>query len=668
MKLTKLALRNFKGIKQFTLDTQCSNVDIFGDNATGKTTLYDAFLWLLFDKDSQNKKDFPVKTLDKKSNALHGLEHSVEGTFELDDKAITFTKTYSEQWTKKRGSAEKTFTGHTTDYYIDLVPVKKKEYEARIAEIADEDIFRLLTNPAYFNEHLSWQDRRKILLDVCGDISDAEVIASDKTLSALPDILQGRKLEDHKKVIASRRTKINDELKKIPVRIDEVERALPDISDVSGDNLRADIDDIRAQIKTKEQELSRIESGGEIAEKRVLLREIEGELISIKNDVQGQTSTQIDAKNRELNKVKTQITGLENEISNKRRTMENNQRIAQQIEDDLAATRAKWFEVDGRQFSFEQNDSCPTCGQSLPEGQLAAAREKALADFNQRKATDIETINLDGKLLAEKSGCLTSEIANLDADLGKLTSQLPGLKENSANLRALVEDLVKDSSVYKEDPAYLKKLAEKQAIEEAMTQLQADNSQLKAEVQKEIGKLNTSLQGYQSQLAKIDQVKQGKKRIQELSNQERELAAEYERLEGELYLTEQFIRSKVSLLEEKINSKFKLARFKMFNVLVNGGLEEVCETIYEGVPYGSGLNAGHKIIVGLDIIRTLSEYYNFVAPIFVDNAESVTSLPEMDAQVIRLIKPEITPENKKKYSQLVVEVEDSEPKLFKEVI
>jgi len=667
MRLLKLKLNNFKGIKQFTLDTQGGNVDIFGDNATGKTTLYDAFLWLLFDKDSQNKKDFSIKTLDKGGSVLQGLDHAVEGTFDLDDKLITFTKSYSEQWTKKRGSAEKTFTGHTTDYYIDLVPVKKKEYEARIAEIVKEDIFRLLTNPAYFNEHLNWQDRRKILLDVCGDISDAEVIASDKSLAALPEILQGRKLDDHKKVIASRRTKINDELKKIPVRIDEVERSLPDI-DVSGDKLRADIDDIRAQIKAKEQELSQIESGGEIAEKRLQIREIEGDLISIKNDVQGQTSTQIDAKNRELNKVKTQIADLENEISNKRRTLESNHRVSKQVEDDLAATRAKWFEVDGRQFSFEQNDSCPTCGQSLPEDKLTAAREKALADFNQRKAADIERINLDGKQLAEKKGCLIGEIAKPEADIKNLSKQLPGLNEQANHLRVLIENLIKDSNVYLEDPTYLKKLAEKQGVEDAVAQLQDDNSQAKDKARQEISKLNSSLQDYQSQLAKIDQVKQGKKRIQELSDQERELAAEYERLEGELYLAEQFIRSKVSLLEEKINGKFKLARFKMFNVLVNGGLEEVCETIYEGVPYGSGLNTGHRNIVGLDIIRTLSEYHNFVAPIFVDNAESVTSLPDMDAQIIRLIKPEITPENKKRYSQLVVEVENSEPKLFKEVI
>ena len=668
MKLLKLNLRNFKGIKQFTLDAQGVNADVFGDNATGKTTLYDAFLWLLFDKDSQNKKDFDLKTLNAKGEALHGLEHAVEGVFEIGSKILTLTKVYAEQWTKKRGSAEKTFTGHTTEYFIDSVPVKKNEYEKRISQIIDEDKFRLLTNPAYFNEYLKKDDRRTILLDVCGDLTDEEVIASDTSLSALPGILQGRKLEDHKKVIAARRTKINDELKKIPVRIDEVQRSLPDISDTAANNLQDDIAGLKEQIKAKEQELSRIESGGEVAEKRVLLRQIEGELIQIKNDVQGKTSELISLKNQELNQVKTDISKLESDISNKQRTRDNNQRILKQVEEDLAITRDKWYQIDARQFTHEQSCTCPTCGQNLPEDQLSAAREKALADFNQSKASDFEIINLDGKKLSEKKNGLTGEITTLNTDLEKLSGELPGLKQMASDLRVLIENLISDSNVYLEDPAYTSKLDEKRAIEDAITQLQTDTSHAKDEVKGEVGRLNASLILVQSQLAKIDQIEQGKKRIQELSDQERERAAEYEKLEGELYLAEQFIRSKVALLEEKINSKFKLARFKMFNVQVNGGLEEVCETIYEGVPYGSGLNAGHRIIVGMDIISTLSEYYDFTAPIFVDNAESVTTLPKMDAQVIRLIKPKITAENKREYSQLVVEVEGQTPNLFKEAM
>lgn len=233
MKLLHLNLRNFKGIRDFSLESKGQDILIYGDNATGKTTLFDAFIWLLFDKDSQNKKDFNIKTLDEMGQVHHGLDHSVEGVFEINDVRIKLKKIYSENWKKPRGSAEKVFSGHTTDYFIDDVPAQKKEYDAYIDDLVDEKIFRLLTDPAYFNEQLNWQDRRKILLEVCGDIEDREVINSDDQLKSLPEILRNRTLEDHRKVIATKRKEINEELEKIPVRIEATFKFIPDLPDLS---------------------------------------------------------------------------------------------------------------------------------------------------------------------------------------------------------------------------------------------------------------------------------------------------------------------------------------------------------------------------------------------------------------------------------------------------
>jgi recombinational DNA repair ATPase RecF len=143
VKLIKLSLKNFKGTRAFVLDARGGNVTVYGDNATGKTTLFDAFTWLLFDKDSQGRKDFEIKTLDASGQPMHGLEHEVEAVLQVDGKTVTLRKVYKEKWTKKRGSAQAEFTGHTTDYFVDGVPVKKAEYDARIASICDETVFKL---------------------------------------------------------------------------------------------------------------------------------------------------------------------------------------------------------------------------------------------------------------------------------------------------------------------------------------------------------------------------------------------------------------------------------------------------------------------------------------------------------------------------------------------
>src|SRR5690625_1253859 len=202
IKLIELRLRNFKGIRDFVLKADGESVSVFGDNATGKTTLFDSFVWQLFDKDSQNKSNFDIKTLDEHNNVIHGLEHEVEGVFDINDRRVTLKKVYTEKWTKKRGSVEQEFTGHTTDYYIDGVPTKKKEYTDFIANLVDEDVFKLLTSPTYFNEQLHWEKRRETLLQVCGDVSDEDVIASSTALAKLPAILNGRSIDDHRKVIA----------------------------------------------------------------------------------------------------------------------------------------------------------------------------------------------------------------------------------------------------------------------------------------------------------------------------------------------------------------------------------------------------------------------------------------------------------------------------------
>lgn len=659
MKLLKLELKNFKGIKKFTLDTQGGNVSIYGDNATGKTTIMDAFLWLLFDKDSQNKKDFDIKTLDADGNPVHGLDHEVEGIFQIGNKKLTLRKVYAEKWTKKRGSATKEFTGHTTDHFIDGVPVKKNEYDAKVAEIADESIFRLLTDPRYFNTQLHWQERRRILLEVCGDISDEDVIASEPALAKLPEILQNRKLEDHRKVIAARRTEINRELERIPVRIDEVENGLPDVTGIIPEELPNDIAKLKAQLQEKQQELSRIESGGEVAEKTKKLREVEGELLEIQHQHRQKTDASAQEKRAALGNIKDQISNLQYGIKFRKREIEGNESTISRLESKANQLREKWYQVNAQEFEFTQEDTCPTCGQPLPAEQLQETRDKALADFNRVKAEKLEAITSEGKATKSEIESLQSENWKLQKEIQEAENQLAELQQKAEELQAEIDTLIQNTTDITENPAYIEKLKEKEALEKEIVELKADNQEAVARARSEIDAINQDIEALEDAQAKVKQYERGQQRIEELKKQERELAAEYERLEKELYLTEQFIRTKVNLLEEKINSKFQFARFKLFNVLVNGGVEECCETLYQGVPYSSALNNAARINVGLDIINTLSDHYGFTAPIFVDNREAVTRLIETKAQVISLVVSE---------PDKTLRVEVEEPKKLREVI
>ncbi|WP_374717915.1 AAA family ATPase [Neobacillus sp.] len=640
LRLISLSLRNFKGVKEFTLDARGENVRVFGDNATGKTTLFDAFIWLLFDKDSQNKKDFSIKTLDGSGKEIHGLEHEVEGTFLLNGKQLTLRKVYSEKWTKKRGSAQAEFTGHTTDYFIDGVPVKKKEYTDKVDSIVQEDIFKLLTSPSFFNEQLKWQERRKILLEICGDITDEEVIASEKSLAALPSILQGRTIENHRKVIAARRAEINKELEKIPVRIDEIQLNMPQLDGLDKAVLETEISRSNSEIDEKMTLISNIRNGNTISAKQKEIQEIEIELLNIKQQHEAGSKDELYKLKARIQEEESNLSILNSKLESLKNQKRFNDQNIQSIENRLEELRQEWHEINQQEFVHNDQCECPTCGQTLPEEKVTAAREKALAQFNLTKSKKLEDIQAKGKQGKEQKEQFISENEKLANEYEKLSNQIKekqDLLNKLNNQLQIVESTIVDVT---ENPQYVGKLQEKQRLQKEIEELRISANEAIQSIQLEIADLKTKRDQLQADLGKFAVVAQSEKRIEELTLQERELAAEFEKLEQELFLTEEFIRTKVNLLEKKINSRFKYARFKLFETQINGGLSEVCETLYNGVPYSSGLNNAARINVGLDIINTLSEHYGFKAPIFVDNAEAVTKLIDVDSQVISLVVSE----------------------------
>ena len=669
MRLQCLKLRNFKGIRDFTLDASNSgnsncdilgsidgaktesssissqfhgDIEVWGDNATGKTTLFNAFTYLLFDKDSANRADFEIKTLDAEGKAIPGLDHEVEAVLVMaegldSENLLTLRKVYKEKWTKKRGSAQAEFTGHTTDHYIDSVPVPKGEYQEFIGSLIDEEAFRLLTNPRYFPEVLSWQKRRDLLLSVCGDVSDADVIASDATLANLPDILGNRSLEDHRKVIASKRTEINKQLQAIPVRIDEANRALPVLPDgVNEDSIRSEITSLEAQRQKKQGERVTVEKGGAIAENTKALREVEAQLLDIANKHRARLDDDIKAAKKQLMDAHDKGVDLTSDQRQKQGEINDNIASIGRLEAQLEAWRDQWRRINRQEFVCQRNDTCPTCGQALPPEQVQSAQDKALADFNQDKASRLEQLNGEGKTAKARVSELEIKNNSLAEEISGILEQIATLESQGKDAQAKITDLQATATTYAENPECVAKSKEKAALEQDIEGLKAGNSMTLDAIAQGIVGLDLAIESAESTLAQVAQREKGLVRVKELKAEERTLAASYEALEGELYLTEQFVRSKVRLLEDKINSKFRVTKWKLFEEQINGAINEICEATLYGVPYAS-LNHGGKMDVGLDIISQLQSHWGVRCPVWVDNAEAFCHLPKMDCQMIKLV-------------------------------
>lgn len=649
MKLLTLTLRNFQGVRDFTLDAKGKNVTIYGDNGAGKTTLANAWHWLLFDKDSLNRKDFEIKTLTPKGEPVHGLEHEVEATIELDGDAITLRKVYSEKWTKTRGSAQATFSGHTTKHYIDGVPVSKRTYDDKIAGIVDENIFKLLTNPRHFNDYLKREERRGILLEICGDVTDEDVIAANPELAELPEILGKRTLEEHKAVIKEQRIRVNRELQQIPMRISEVQTGMPKIDGLIPEALDSDMAKLRKMLEDKQAEKLRIEQGGQVAELTKELAQVEAEMFRVEGIHRRQQLELTEEARNKLYAVKSARQNLETDIKGMELGLSLYQTRAKSQAEEMDKLRAEWKQVDAETFEHKQDSTCPTCGQALPEEQLQAAYEKALDAFNLDKAKRLEAITAQGKQKKAEAEKLESELAELQERIAKSKAILADLLAEEQKLQEEVDS--KPPAPITENSEWVELADRKVALEKEIAALKQDSREAIEAIQTEIDKLQEYIRVLEEAKAKVKVHEQAKARIEELKAEERRLSREYESLERQQYLCEEFTRTKVKMLDEKINSRFKLARFKLFEEQINGGIADTCVTLCDGVPWDGGLNNGSQINVGIDIINTLSKHYGFVAPIFIDNAESVTEIIPTRAQVIRLVVSE-------KDKQLRVEVEE----------
>lgn len=636
IKLLSLKLRNFKGVRQFELQANGENVTVYGQNEAGKTTLFDAMTWLLFDKDSQNRKDFDIKTLDANGNPLHGLEHESEATFDIDGKPLNLRKVYKEKWTRKRGSATDEFTGHTTDYFVNGVPVQKGEYSTKIDQLIKEDVFRLLTSPAHFNS-LHWTERRKILLEVCGDITDQAVIDSNEALKSLPDILNGNDIDAHKRIIAAKRAEINKELDRMPVRIDEVQRSIPEAPEKSAKELQSSIDNYNQALTAKQQELANIENGGAVSAKRIELQQIESEILSLDRKLQEEANGAVQQKYNEMDAIRREISTISGEMDTLKRKWNQGTADVASLEQTRNNLLTEWKAIQVREFELSQDESCPTCGQAIPEERLAEAREKALAEFNQKKASDLEANKEKGMKAKADIEAIKSQLPDIEGKLAELALKKSEKEAALGALQTEADQLRNSATAVRPAEPYNSLVERKKAVSEELQQLQTGTAADAEKVKTEIDAILEATKEVRSELAKFEQIDKANERIEELKAQEKTLAQEFEKLERELYLTEEFTRAKVNLLEEKINGKFKMARFKLFDQQINGGLQETCETIYNGVPYSSNLNTGHKVNVGIDILNTLSEHYGFEAPVFVDNAEGVTQLLPPKSQCIRLV-------------------------------
>lgn len=659
--LKSLHIENFKGIK--SLEVNFSNkTSIKGQNAAGKTTIFDAFTWLLFNKNSAGEEKFNIRPLDKDGNRIDNVEIKVEGVLDVEGKEVMLSKVQKQNWVKKRGTNTVTLQGNPNSYEIDGYPKSEADFNAYVSELAQsEDMFRLLTNPQYFSS-LRWKEQRDILMKLTTEVSDVELAQTDSQYAPLlSELEKAPSTDDIRAKFSKSLTEWKKKQAEIPVRIDEAEKSKVDVDTAEQELLKTDLErqikEIELQMKSSSKVIDDLEQ-----QKFELRFEI--------NDCKRKANESLIKERRSLddrkdeatikfNDLHKQIIKLESEIVEKKKRIHALESEKAELGKQYMSEKEKAFDespylFDEFKWKFDESTTvCSLCGQRLPEDKI----EQLKTDFEEKKAKAkedaaerLKTIreSFNNQKVAELNRIASlgtdkkSEIEIMKSDIEDAEKKLPELREQETEQMKIKNECIKKLSELPEE-ADLNTSEDYKALMKKDTDLQSKidsaraNSIDTSELESKKLELEAALEDAKTIIAQATKNVEIDERIAELQTEQKEIGQKVADQEQMLYLLEEFIRFKLDKISDSINSHFKTVNFKLFEMQLNGGMKDCCECTVNGVPY-STLNSGHRIVAGLDIIRSLSELYGVSVPIFVDNAESLNefNVPVMDAQLILL--------------------------------
>lgn len=646
--LKSLTLTNFKGIKSRTIEFN-QETDIYGDNGTGKTTIFDSLTWLLFGKDSNDSTKFNIKPLNKYNKTTDKLNNEVIGVFDVDGEEEVVKRVHFEKWTKKKGELHAEFDGNKTKYYWNDVPKNQKEFQEKVSELLDEKLFKLITNPLSFNA-MHWSDCRDVLIRIVGDVSNQDIAEGNKEFVELLKKLSNKTLEDYKKELAAKRLDLKKEIQSLPARIDEVNRGLPEpmnFSELKKDKELAlkEVEKIDSQISGRAESFKETQKKYDQKEQELLNLKAKNRAIvsKIHDDIASKSNTE----NPVVSSLKQEASKNNDEFLRLGTSIRNHKSRIVTIEGEIASYKRKsdtlrnqFNELNASEIKFDPRDeSCPVCKRDYDN--VSEKQEELKLNFNKDKATKLDEIRAQGKASNSKKEDAEKELlesqnslkedekraAELQKDINEIQSKIESEKSKVKESAADPEKLISESLEHKKNLELIAILEPQLQNKESVNI--DDLTEKKESVKQQLEVINENL-------SKEVAIQKGQERIEELAKQENVLAQEISNIEKSEFVVQNFTKKKVDQLESKINDKFRLVKFKMFEILGNGSEIEACTTLINGVPFSDANNAA-KINAGIEIINVLCDYYQVTAPIFVDNSESVTKFTPTNSQLIKLI-------------------------------
>lgn len=635
--LKRIELTNFKGQAHRVEEFQPGENYIYGANGTGKTSVFDAFLWLLFGKDSkgQSEEKAKIKMLDPDGNPVWHTDNSVEATLLVDGVELTLKRTYREKWRKPKGQVDAVYDGQKTVYsWNGNEKISAAEYKRRISELVDEELFKLITDPRYFAS-LKPDKRREIVLAMAGDVTPEEIRRSDPELRSFDP---GRSITETKQVAMSTRLRCIHERDNYPARIDELmqqrtqkEAAAAVLMDHKDEYYRQVLSEANDHLRKLEEMQG---DASQRVEAIMAANQLRIQKLSQIERYKAQKQAEADASVREYNEqnadLQRHIDKLKMKVEHGLEQLDHCNKKLQELREVTVAAREHITKIRAEEPPVFGAVCCDKCGQELPDQE--AEREKLIEKWRSLQRKKIEELTEDGNDAYQKGLALKAEIAEKEADIEDAKRQISKLEEKITVDRGYYPVDFSNDKVLQE---MIDSIPPEQSVSDEIT---AQNNRILAQKNRYLQEREeavTALKRYDMIPVYQEDIKAINERCAALEKESLEINQRIADQERIIYLCDVWAKARTELLNAKVADNFQLVEFKMFNYTQEGNPVPTCEITVNGVDY-TALNTASTINAGLDIINALISYYQIKAPIFIDNRESVTMITAPDTQIINL--------------------------------
>lgn len=653
--IDKICLRYFKGVenKEIVLGDNINVVK--GRNGIGKSTIADAISWVLFGTNQAGATKFGIKTKDKDGKEIEDVAHSVEISLSVQNEqegmmCYVLTRTLTET-RKDDGSVTNNYT-----YKVDGEVETAGDFKKVVDAICPEEVFRLCSSPYSFTQ-MDWSEQRKRLNEMFGVPSVEDVTGGDKKYDAIKELLEKDDVDKILKHLNYKRKEVQKNLDEVPVRLEALKNVLPKAEDWAA--VEKLILEKRKEITETRKNLNTIDNGGadfirkyqnistlNLDHKRKRIMEESAQLRLgeiIKANAEAKTACKKAVAEAEQN-----TEDLKQKLKSFDVALEKCDARMNELDAEKADGKEKWKLIKARTWEWNEDDAfCPTCKQALPEDQVQKIMEESKKAFLNNQASDLKKLGDDAARIKEEvkkceenteyfktqQKATQTQLDKAEAELIEARKALEKQTKKEEE-KVSVETLLAEKPEYKQVCDRIKKIEAEQEkpADEGMSE---EDKKLKADVEKKLKDLESEREVLASRLAVKAQWEKVNAQIVGLQEERTQWKEQIDSLDEKIKAASDFQKRSCEVLEENVNRRFKLVRWKMFRRQLDGTDKPWCECSVDGVPY-SDLNTAAKINAGLDITNTLKRHYGVDVPCVIDNAETVLEPLYDGGQQIRL--------------------------------